>query len=687
MAAIAGHELTQDGLELAARIAEETDGNPFFVGEILSGLRESGALAFDEHKRRWRIDASELALPESVREVIERRVERLGEESLEALRLAAVIGREFDLELLSAIVEIDETRLLDRLEGAVAALVLAESSEQVGRFRFAHALINQTLYDGLGATRRARMHERVARALEERYGADPAEHLAELALHWRLAAASVDKAKAADYAMRAGEQALENLAPAEAVKLFADAVELTGGADSRERCEALIGLGDAQRQTGAAAYRETLLEASRIASDLADAELAARSAVANNRGFYGAFGQVDNERLAAIERAIELDEPPNPARRAGLLALQAQELTWDRDFARRRTLAEEAIGLARDAGNKRVLVEVLRGAFFAVWSARTLGVRTALAEELAPIADELRDPALRRAAQNFQVNVCVERGELTGAQAALGLMQGSAAELGQPYVNWVVAFATAGLTLVHGDLSAGERLAERAFELGQQAEQPEAVTFYGIQLFYVRTFQGRGEEIIALVEQSVQANPAVPALRAGLASTLCWLDRRGEAATILEEAASDRFEHVLPASDELSALVLYADAAAQTGDRRVAAILYDLIQPWADQVDWNGLTGYGHARLYLGLLASVVGDHERADEHLALACEFHEANDMPLWAARGQLGWAEALAARGDADGARGHATRALELSRQHSYGAVEPRAEALVEAESAAGT
>jgi class 3 adenylate cyclase len=688
MATVAGHELTQDGLELAARIAEETDGNPFFVAEILNGLRESGAIVFDEHKRRWRIDASrELALPESVREVIERRVERLGEESLEALRLAAVIGREFDLELLSVIVEIDEARLLDHLEGAVAALVLAESSEQVGRFRFAHALINQTLYDGLGATRRARMHERVARALEERYGADPAEHLAALALHWRLAAVSVDKAKAADYAMRAGQQALENLAPAEAVKLFADAVELTGGAGGRERCAALIGLGEAQLQTGAAAYRETLLEASRVAADLADAELAARSAVANNRGFYGAFGQIDRERLAAIERAIELDEPANPARRARLLALQAQELTWDPDFARRRTLAEEAIALARGAGNKRVLVETLRAAFFALWSARTLGVRTALAEELAPLADELGDPALRRSAQTFQLDVCVERGELARAQAALELLQGIAAELGQPYVNWVVAFHTAGLTLVHGDLSAGEGLAEHAFQLGQQAEQPEAVTFYGIQLLYVRTFQGRGEEIIALLEQSVQANPAVPALRAGLASSLCWLDRGGEAATILEEAASDRFDHVRPASDELTALVLYADAAAQTGNRRVAAILYDLIQPWSDQVDWNSLSCYGHARLYLGLLASVLGDQERADEHLAFACEFHEANDMPLWEARTHLGWAEALAARGDADGARGHATRALELSRQHGYGAFEPRAAALVETESAAGT
>ena len=88
----------------------------------------------------------------------------------------------------------------------------------------------------------------------------------------------------------------------------------------------------------------------------------------------------------------------------------------------------------------------------------------------------------------------------------------------------------------------------------------------------------------------------------------------------------------------------------------------------------------------LGLLAAALGEHQRADEHLQFACEFHEANDMPLWAARGQLGWAEALAARGDPAAARDHAARALELSREHGYGAFEPRAAALVETESAAG-
>jgi tetratricopeptide (TPR) repeat protein len=90
--------------------------------------------------------------------------------------------------------------------------------------------------------------------------------------------------------------------------------------------------------------------------------------------------------------------------------------------------------------------------------------------------------------------------------------------------------------------------------------------------------------------------------------------------------------------------------------------------------------------MWLGLLAARLGEHQQADEHLKFACDFHEANDTPLSAARGQLGWAEALAARGDAGAAREHAARALELSREHGYGLFEPRAVALIETGLAAG-
>ncbi len=688
MTAAAGHALDQDGIELAGEIAQETDGNPFFVAEILRGLSESGALVFDETAGRWRVERSAgFALPESVREVIERRVERLGEETLEVLRLAAVIGRVFDIELLAASSELKEDRLLDYLEAAVAASVLAESSDRVGQFRFPHALINQTLYEGVGATRRARMHQRVAQALEQLYGGDPGDRLSELALHWRLAAVSVDRAKAADYALRAGQRALDSLAPTEAVKLFSDAVELMGDVDSAERCEVLIGLGTAQRQTGDPAHRETLLEASRIASALRDGDLAARAAWANHRGTSGSgtYGDLDQARIAAIERALELDDPPDSVRRARLLALQAQELSWDPDFASRRALAEEAITLARDAADKRALADVLLTAHRGIWNAETLELRSALCEELAGLAAELRDPAVDVGVQEHLTQLYAERGELAQARAAAERWRKFADELGQPTPRWVSTYMLAGLELLHGRLADGERLAVQASQVGQESVPTDAAQVYGGQLGFIRRYQGRANELIERQEQAVRAHPGIVAWRAGLGASLCWLDRHAEASSILDGAACDGFEHVAPVLTMLGTLALYADAAAQTRHAGAAGALYERMEPFSEQVVWMTVQGYGHVRLWLGLLADLHGEHGRADEHLEFACEFHEANDMPLWTARGHLGWAEALVARGDGADAREHATRALELSREHGYGAFEKRAAALVAPKSAA--
>jgi class 3 adenylate cyclase/tetratricopeptide (TPR) repeat protein len=679
VSAVAGHELEEDGLELARKIAEETDGNPFFVGEILRGLSESGALVFDESLGRWSVDRTAgIALPESVREVIERRVERLGVQVLEVLRVAAVVGRVFDVQLLESILG-DEGTLLDHLEAAVASSLLSESSERVGQFRFAHALINQTLYDGIGATRRARIHQRVAEALEEICGDDPGDRLSELALHWRMAAVSVDKVRAAAYALRAGQRALEGLAPAEAVKLFGDAVELTGDDDSTKRCEALIGLGEAQRQTGEGAYRETLLEASRIASALADAEFAARAALANSRGYTSVIGEIDEHRLEAIDRAIELDDPPRAARRARLFALKALELTWDPDFTRRRTLADEAIAQARVADDARTLAEVLPAAIRSYESVELVERRSRLVKDLVDCAAAVRDPALQALAYDLESDVEIELGEFSRAQTARDRMLEIAEELGQPTLRWFATWHAAAAALLRGDLAIGESLVERAFAIGQEAGEPDAVMIYGAQLAFVRTYQGRGEEIIAMLEQGVSNFPAISVWRAGLASALCWVDRKSEAWALLEQAASDGFERVSPDPAQSSTLALYADAAVQTGHVEAASTLHDLIEPWSDRIVWSYSMGYGHARTYLGMLAALLGAHEKADQHLRFACEFHETNGLPLWAARARLGWADALAKRGEMSRAREHATRALELSREHGYTPFEARAAALL--------
>jgi hypothetical protein len=256
-------------------------------------------------------------------------------------------------------------------------------------------------------------------------------------------------------------------------------------------------------------------------------------------------------------------------------------------------------------------------------------------------------------------------------------MEMTAAELGQPILSWIAAYNRAALS-PQEQMGSVEKLVERAFGLGQEAGEPDAVLIYGAQLSAVRVYDGRAEEVTPMLEQSVAAYPRIPAWRAGLAHTYCFVGRHSDAAAIVVQAAEDRFEHVPHDQNRTTALALYASAAGQAKVGEAAAILYDLIEPWGDQVVWNGATGLGHARMWLALLSAALGANERADEEFEFACQFQEAHGLPLWAAFSHLCWGEALAARGGADRAREEGARALELSRRYGYGAYEDRAAAL---------
>jgi predicted ATPase/class 3 adenylate cyclase len=248
MEALAGEELDEDGRELALEITHETAGNPFFAGELLRHLIESGGIA-QGADGRWGLRSSiaDLGLPQSVREVVSRRVERLGEQSQQTLTMAAVIGRTFDVELLDLLVEGDEEALLDALERGVQASLLVESRKRAGRFSFAHALISHALYDTLGITRRSWLHRRVAEALEELCSAPAGERLvaelseavgsaggsaATLAHHWREAG---DLDRTIHHLLMAAERAMRGGAEAEAVTLYNQALGLIPEDDAERR--------------------------------------------------------------------------------------------------------------------------------------------------------------------------------------------------------------------------------------------------------------------------------------------------------------------------------------------------------------------------------------------------------------------------------------------------------------------
>jgi class 3 adenylate cyclase len=680
-----GHELGATGRALAREIAAETDGNPFFVGEMLRHLTESGALARTVDGR-WELRQrpDELGLPQSVREVVERRVERLGDACRQVLMSAAVIGRDFDLDLLGCIVPEDDDTLIDLLGAAVDASLVHERSERAGSFSFEHNLINHTLYDSLGPTRRSRLHRRVAEALEALCGGDPGPRVAELARHWTAATAPVEAVKAVAYCERAGERALADLAPDEAARWFGQALDLletSPGPDPAERCRLAIGLGEAQRQAAEPAFRETLLGASRIAEQLGDADLAARAALANNRGFASLFGGVDRDRLGALERAIALNGSSEPGRCARLLALQAMELQFDPDHERRRGLADRALALARTAGDTRILPYVLRDHFHAVWSADTLGARRQTAEEMARLVGRVDDPLARIWALDRGIHVAAEAGELSRARELAALLLALTEELGQPGLRWHATCYAAGLAQVRGDLEEADRLAESAFALGTQAGEPDAVVVYFAQICTLRAEEGRTEGIIEMLEQAAADSPGIPAFEAGLATILCDAGRSEEAAPRLERAAADRFASVLRNQAYSTALATWARTAADVRSAAAAAPLYDLIEPWRGLMVWNGSTGYGAAESYLGMLAATLGDHARADGHFAAASEVHEREGVMGWEARNLCYWARSLFDAGTPERGRATAQRSLELARAHGFGTTAGRAELLLRA------
>jgi DNA-binding SARP family transcriptional activator/predicted ATPase len=182
---------------LVGRLCERTDGNPFFVGQLVRLLENRGGAK-----------ALATEVPGGVRDIIMHRVGMLPERTGQVLRLAAVVGRDFEMDVLSHVAGGDEDDMLDRVETALRSGLVIEQPETVGRYHFVHALVRETLYDELSALRRARLHRRVGEALEERGGGDPLE----LAHHFWQAEPAGAASKALEYGIRAADHAAAHLA-------------------------------------------------------------------------------------------------------------------------------------------------------------------------------------------------------------------------------------------------------------------------------------------------------------------------------------------------------------------------------------------------------------------------------------------------------------------------------------------
>jgi len=221
-----GRSLDDDGRHLARAIHEETQGNPFFVREILRNLAESGALSPRPEGWALEVPVADLGIPEGVRDVVGQRLSHLSPEANQVLTAASVAGSEFELGLLEALHLLDEERFVASVDEAGAARLIAEVAGRPGRYRFSHTLVRDVLYDGLSTVRRGVLHRRLAEAIEAMYPAQLEEYLPALAHHWAHAAPMAHATRAAGYAERAGHRAMAQLAPDEAAAYYRQALEL-----------------------------------------------------------------------------------------------------------------------------------------------------------------------------------------------------------------------------------------------------------------------------------------------------------------------------------------------------------------------------------------------------------------------------------------------------------------------------
>ncbi|HKY78201.1 MAG TPA: AAA family ATPase [Acidimicrobiia bacterium] len=634
----AGHALDDEDLALARAIHEETEGNPFFVREVLRHLTETGALA--EQAGRWgiRLAIEDVGIPEGVREVVGRRLARLSPAANRLLEVGAVAGPEFELRILQSAEGLADDELVASFEEATESRLVTEVGGADARYRFAHALVRDTLYSGLSAARRVTLHRRVAEAIETLHAAALDKHLPALAHHWaRAAAPAAETSRAVDYAARAGDQALAQLANDEAVRYYQQALDLLGlveGTDDESRrLELLIGLGEAQRRAGEPASRTTLLDAGHLARRLGRGDAMARAALANSRGTFSELGVVDTDKVRALEEALAVSGEADPPRRARLLALLAVELLWSADPARCLELSDEALTLAHQNADPRVLGSVIAWRWATLWHPSWAVERLHLAEELLSLADVTGDPSFRFWGWWRRSLALMELADGGAAAESREAARRQANDLGQPFLDWCVLISLISAAVAAGELEEAERIIDAVPDF----RIPDADTLHTAGLAGIRYEQGRLGELVPLLRSTVERLPRVPLFRGLLALAYVELGRLDEARAT-HDSDQDLAEQVFDYFASPTAAVL-ATVCSRLGDTEGAARLHDLLTPYANQVACHPGIWFGSYEHHLGLLATTLGRRSEAEAHFSRAAATHERLGATTWLARTRQEW------------------------------------------------
>jgi len=621
---------------LADALHDQTGGNPFFIEQIVRHLEETG-------------ERDPAAVPAEVREIIGQRVSRLAEGGPELLQRAALIGRDFDLDILVATTGENEDRVIELLDSAVLAGLLDESPSIPGRYSFVHALLRSTLSSELSLTRRTQVHRNIGEAIEQRFRNQPGRMVGELAWHFGQSGPA-ESDRAVLYATRAAEQAEERLAYVEAVGFYEDAITACRSDEPVDlsvlarlllsQAEAEWRMGDLQRAG------DTFFEAADAARLSGVPELLARAAVGTNWGSWEAFDVDRNQHLALLQEALDAIGPKDGPLRAQLLAFLGHAIyLGGTSTDRARKMMLDARDMVRRLNDPATEFTVLSATVMLIWEPENRQDRFDFTLRMVELAESTDDPEDKTEALAWRSVVAFN----LGLRDQLDSDQVRRAHVSRnlPQTKVATTAMQAVRCFLEGHWLEGERLVNNSVASG--IPQSAVVANNDALLFMVRAQQGRlGEYLEPLRAKAEMTDDweTWPVWRMGLLLGMAQAGQVDEVNRALEPAGRDGLDgdggrHVTKLPYCGMATMLFFE----TEDAGRAERLAELMMPWTGEWTIFGPTGgtYGPIDLLLGEMLLVSGRPEEAVEPLRGAIEMCRTMDALPYMARSRLSLAEAL--------------------------------------------
>jgi predicted ATPase len=616
-----------------------TDGNPLFVGEAVR-------LTWADGVPGTPASAAMMRLSQGVESTIRGRLALLGPAARRVLELGAVIGREFELDLLRAASGENSETLLEHLAEAVRVGISSELDVVPTRYRFSHFLVREALYRDLNPADRCRLHAAVAGGLERLHGDAPEDHAVELAHHFLLAAEAGDPNKTVQYSARAGERALRIFAYEEAANWLQRALAISADAppaNPRDKIELLLLLAESRMRAGQRSEAaKACRDAAALARETGAPDLLARAALTLGSEIVAQV--VDPALVELLEDALErLDAAAHGALRLRVMARLAAALQPASDQEVPTALARNAIAQARSSADRATLAQVLHSARAAYMPLDSLEERASIDAESLALAYETNQRGLALQARQRLVYSTLEQGDLAAALRHVEAYEHLAEELRSPSHRFAAKLGRHNLAAMIGQFEQSQQQLGEAAALSAATGDPNAGFMLALGELHLCRAACRGHRIPELIERLVAASSS---FSHPLMPRYCEAIARARAGTV--DALQRAFDAIPPEAlpVRLGGQGLLAEVCFKLGDRARAAIFYERLLPWASRYQ-GYLSCEGSFSRPLALLAMTLERWDDARRHFEDALVFNDAIGARPWWAQAAAAYADLLSSRG----------------------------------------